>query len=93
MDRCCGTGRKPTAGCVCVGTRADGAGMAPRQRIFHKYIELELQLGNIDRCRMLYEKFLDWAPAHCAAWIKFAELERVCRSSCFVSLSFCFRCR
>ena len=40
------------------------------------YIELELQLGAVDRARTLYSKFLEWAPAHCGAWCKFAELER-----------------
>ncbi|KAG8382147.1 hypothetical protein BUALT_Bualt05G0046400 [Buddleja alternifolia] len=28
-------------------------GMAPKDKIFHKYIEIELQLGNIERCRKL----------------------------------------
>ncbi|CAI7746076.1 unnamed protein product [Closterium sp. NIES-54] len=45
-------------------------------QIFKAYIEMELQLGNIDRCRMLYEKYLQWQPASCPAWAKFAELER-----------------
>ena len=37
---------------------------------------MELQLGAIERVRTLYAKFLEWAPAHCGAWCKFAELER-----------------
>jgi len=45
-------------------------------QIFKKYIEIELQLGNIDRCRKLYEKYLDWSPENCYAWTKYAELER-----------------
>ena len=40
------------------------------------YIELELSLGAIERVRTLYQKFLEWAPAHCGAWTKFSELER-----------------
>nr|CAD1843308.1 unnamed protein product [Ananas comosus var. bracteatus] len=51
-------------------------GMAPKDKIFKKYIEIELQLGNISRCRTLYEKYLEWAPANCYAWSKYAELER-----------------
>ncbi|XP_077227697.1 crooked neck protein, putative / cell cycle protein [Tasmannia lanceolata] len=51
-------------------------GMAPKDKIFKKYIEIELQLGNINRCRTLYEKYLEWAPSNCYAWSKFAELER-----------------
>lgn len=45
-------------------------------QIFKKYIEIELQLGNMDRCRKLYEKYLEWSPENCYAWSKFAELER-----------------
>ncbi|GMI89853.1 hypothetical protein HRI_002654600 [Hibiscus trionum] len=51
-------------------------GKAPKDKIFKKYIEIELQLGNIDRCRKLYEKYLEWAPQNCYAWSKYAELER-----------------
>jgi len=45
-------------------------------KLFKAYIELELQLGAIERVRKLYQKFLEWAPETCAAWCKFAELER-----------------
>ncbi|KAK9114221.1 hypothetical protein Syun_021018 [Stephania yunnanensis] len=51
-------------------------GRAPKDKIFKKYIEIELQLGNINRCRTLYEKYLVWAPENCYAWSKYAELER-----------------
>jgi len=34
-----------------------------------------MQLGNIDRCRTLYEKWIQWAPSNCRAWTKFSELE------------------
>ncbi|KAK1361439.1 hypothetical protein POM88_045913 [Heracleum sosnowskyi] len=51
-------------------------GKAPKDKIFRKYIEIELQLGNIDRCRKLYEKYLEWSPENCYAWSKYAELER-----------------
>ncbi|GBG68471.1 hypothetical protein CBR_g3016 [Chara braunii] len=51
-------------------------GMAPKDKIFKTYIEMELHLVNIDRCRTLYEKYLEWAPSNCYAWSKFAELER-----------------
>lgn len=50
-------------------------GKAPREKIFKAYIELELQLGNVDRCRKLYEKYLQYSPSNCYAWSKFAELE------------------
>ncbi|KAF2579858.1 hypothetical protein F2Q68_00006782 [Brassica cretica] len=45
-------------------------------QIFKNYIEIELQLGNIDRCRKLYELYLEWFPENCYAWSKYAELER-----------------
>lgn len=30
----------------------------------------------MDRCRKLYEKYLEWAPENCYAWIKYTELEQ-----------------
>ncbi|KAG8075638.1 hypothetical protein GUJ93_ZPchr0006g45936 [Zizania palustris] len=51
-------------------------GMAPKGKIFKKYIEIELYLGNFDRCRTLYEKYIEWSPANCYAWRKYAELEK-----------------
>ncbi|KAG0613603.1 hypothetical protein M758_6G115000 [Ceratodon purpureus] len=51
-------------------------GRAPKDKIFKTYIEIELQLGNINRCRTLYEKYLEWSPANCYAWSKYAQLER-----------------
>ncbi|GKD31157.1 crooked neck-like protein 1, partial [Tanacetum coccineum] len=51
-------------------------GFVPKDKIFKKYIEIEQQLGNMDRCRKLYEKYLEWSPENCYAWSKYAELER-----------------
>ncbi|KAI3851889.1 hypothetical protein MKW98_019888, partial [Papaver atlanticum] len=31
-------------------------GVAPKDKIFKKYIEIELQLGDMDRCRTLYAR-------------------------------------
>ncbi|VBB25931.1 unnamed protein product [Acanthocheilonema viteae] len=50
-------------------------GMCPRNKIFQSYIDLELQLREFDRCRILYEKFLEYAPENSNTWIKFAEME------------------
>lgn len=50
-------------------------GMCPKNKLFRSYIEMELSLGNIDRCRVLYEKHLEFNPASAAAWGQFAELE------------------
>ncbi|KAM3319894.1 hypothetical protein P3S67_007094 [Capsicum chacoense] len=54
----------------------EAIGRAPKDKIFKKYIEIELHFGNIDHCRKLYEKYLAWSPENCYAWSKFAELER-----------------
>jgi crooked neck len=50
--------------------------MCPKDKLFKGYIELELKLYEFVRCRTLYEKHIEWNPANCQAWIKFAELER-----------------
>ncbi|PWA43578.1 ubiquitin-conjugating enzyme/RWD-like protein [Artemisia annua] len=46
-----------------------------KSQIFKKKIEIELQLGNMDRCWKLYEKYLEWSPENCYAWSKYAELK------------------
>ncbi|KAJ5079901.1 crooked neck-like protein [Anaeramoeba ignava] len=51
-------------------------GRAPKDKIYREYILTELQLGNVNRCRILYEKYLEFSPANSEAWIKFAELEQ-----------------
>lgn len=38
---------------------------------------MELQLREFDRCRMLYEKYLEFTPDNSLAWIKYAELENL----------------
>lgn len=38
---------------------------------------MELQLREFDRCRKLYEKYLEFTPENCTTWIKFAELETI----------------
>ncbi|XP_053693024.1 protein crooked neck [Sabethes cyaneus] len=50
-------------------------GMCPRDKLFRGYIDIEIQLREFDRCRTLYEKFLEFAPENCTIWMKFAELE------------------
>jgi len=43
--------------------------------IYRKYIALERQMGEIDRCRAIYTKWLETMPEHCPAWAGMAELE------------------
>ncbi|KAJ1346073.1 Crooked neck-like protein 1 [Parelaphostrongylus tenuis] len=50
-------------------------GKCPKEKLFRAYIDLELQLREFDRCRKLYEKFLEHSPENSNTWIKFAELE------------------
>lgn len=40
-------------------------------------IHVALQLREFDRCRTLYEKYLEHNPANVYAWIKYAELEKL----------------
>ena len=50
-------------------------GRCPRQKVLREYIGLELQLGNIDRCRALHQKMLELFPDSATAWQRFADLE------------------
>lgn len=50
-------------------------GMCPKDKLFRGYIDLEIQLREFDRCRILYQKFLEFGPENCTTWMKFAELE------------------
>jgi hypothetical protein len=42
------------------------------------YIELEMQLGEIDRCRSIYSKYLEHMPYNVSAWKSLATLETNC---------------
>lgn len=50
-------------------------GRAPKDKLFRYYIEVEMQCGNVDRCRKLYERYLEWNPMSSKAWVSFTELE------------------
>lgn len=51
-------------------------GIAPKAKLFKKYVEMEIYLGNFDRVRTLYEKFIECFPANSYAWRRYAELEK-----------------
>ncbi|KAK9675192.1 NineTeen Complex (NTC) component, partial [Basidiobolus ranarum] len=57
-------------------TLGTSIGMCPKDKLFKGYIELEIQLLDFDRVRKLYEKHMEYNPANCYAWIKFAEVEK-----------------
>lgn len=50
-------------------------GICPKPKLFVKYIEMEIQLREFDRCRTLYQKFLEFDPSLGQAWIQWTELE------------------
>lgn len=52
-------------------------GLCPRDKLYKGYINLEILLREFDRCRILYEKFIEYGPENCITWIKFAELENL----------------
>lgn len=52
-------------------------GVCPKEKLFREYIELEIQLREFERCRTLYEKFIEFMPENCGTWIKYAELESI----------------
>ena len=51
--------------------------MCPKDKLFKGYIELEIELREFDRCRTLYEKYLEFNSQNCTTWIKYAELESI----------------
>jgi crooked neck len=50
-------------------------GMCPKSSIFKAYAELELQLGEVDRCRKIYERQVELFPSDSEAWIQYSEFE------------------
>jgi len=46
-----------------------------KERIFLDYADLEMRLGNIDRCRTIYQKFLEAHPHNPKAWNVYVDLE------------------
>lgn len=68
-------------------------GLHPNIKVFRAYIEIELQLGEIDRCRKLHEKWIECFSDSSQAWIEYASFERElneidrCRSILEVAVS------
>lgn len=50
-------------------------GYCPKESLFKSYVNLELQIGEIDRCRQIYAKYLEFMSYNCTAWQAFAQLE------------------
>jgi len=45
-------------------------GKCPKDKLFRGYIDMEIQLREFERCRILYEKFLEFSPENCTTWMK-----------------------
>ncbi|CCG80658.1 putative Cell cycle control protein [Taphrina deformans PYCC 5710] len=50
-------------------------GRCPKDKLFKDYIQMELSLKEFDRCRQLYQKYLEYNASSCYAWMQFARLE------------------
>lgn len=50
-------------------------GLLSTEKVFNAYLELELQLANIDRCRTIYEIYIQRLPEVPTPWVKYAEME------------------
>ncbi|GLD99735.1 hypothetical protein PINS_up008463 [Pythium insidiosum] len=57
-------------------TLGESLGKCPKPKLFRSYIELELMMGEIDRCRKIYAQFLLFDSQNCETWQKYAQLER-----------------
>lgn len=50
-------------------------GRCPRRQVFKAYAQIEMQLGQLDRCRNIYLKQIEIFPEISEVWIEFAEFE------------------
>ena len=50
-------------------------GLRAKNKLFRGYKDLEMKLGEFDRCRVIYEKWLEFDMAHCQCWIDYAQFE------------------
>lgn len=56
-------------------TLGKSIGMFPSYEVFDFYIDLEFKLGNFERCRILFEKYIENFPNCSNIWIKYVEFE------------------
>jgi crooked neck len=50
-------------------------GNAAKPRIFERYVDVERRLGNFERCRTIFERYVQMEPSASRAWISFARFE------------------
>ncbi|OQR97253.1 pre-mRNA-splicing factor, Crooked neck-like protein [Achlya hypogyna] len=66
--------QRDVAGCRKV--LGEALGRCPTPKLYRSYIGLEWMMGEVDRVRTLYEKWLQFSPHNCAAWKAFADVEK-----------------
>ncbi len=49
--------------------------MCPKPKLFKAYIDIEKQLMNFDRCRVLYEKYIEYCNYRVDTWIEYTDFE------------------
>lgn len=54
-----------------------GLGLSGKPKIFKEYIKLEKDLKEFDRCRIIYEKYIENYSDMPQAWIEYAQLEQM----------------
>lgn len=47
----------------------------PSKKIFESYVEIENSIADFDRCRKIYEKWIETRPNDSEAWISFTNFE------------------
>lgn len=47
----------------------------PKKTVFESYVEIENSLTEFDRCRKIYEKWIEVKPSNSEAWISFTNFE------------------
>ena len=66
--------RKDLAGARKVFGAAIGHGVV-KDSVFLSYLQMEMALGEVDRCRRIFERWLEERSSAVDVWLKFAELE------------------
>lgn len=54
-----------------------GLALSGKPKIYKNYIQIEKDLKEFDRCRILYQKYIEKYPDFPSPWIEFAEMEQM----------------
>ncbi|EAN32759.1 Suppressor of forked protein (Suf) family protein [Theileria parva strain Muguga] len=50
-------------------------GLCKKEKIFETYSDIELKLGNIDRCRIIFTKYVEIYPYNYKSWLAYINFE------------------